>query len=164
MLTNYPEDKWEWEEAKRIAAPDWMLEALRMNPHYTGWAPGCDYMRDKGTSGWSSALYYDDWDSGHFGIDDLNIVSDFYFRVTETEYKDRKDRGNTTPARLELLFWALHPRKGASRGVVYRSVREKDLPNIFAYLAEAHKQNTERFARVLEEVKPATERLGEVAK
>lgn len=48
-------------------------------------------------------------------------------------------------ARLGLVLWVLHPRKGCSRGVDVKNVREDELPAVFAYLAEAAQRNADRF-------------------
>jgi hypothetical protein len=52
-------------------------------------------------------------------------------------------------ARLSLVLWMLHPRKGASRGVTVKDIREEDVPAVRAWLAEAAKANAARFERVV---------------
>lgn len=54
----------------------------------------------------------------------------------------------TDTARLVLTLWVLHPRKGCSRGVEVKDVRQEDLPAIYAYLREAAERNAERFSKV----------------
>lgn len=51
-------------------------------------------------------------------------------------------------ARLALVLWVLHPRKGASRGVEIREIRQDELPAVYAYLREAAARNAERFGRI----------------
>ena len=48
-------------------------------------------------------------------------------------------------AKLGLQMWFLHPRKGASRGVLIEEIHENELPEIYAYLREAAKRNEKRF-------------------
>jgi len=52
-------------------------------------------------------------------------------------------------AHLELTFWLLHPRKGASRGVTIKDVQETDLPAIYDFLKNASERNTDRFRKVV---------------
>lgn len=55
----------------------------------------------------------------------------------------------TAPAaHVELTLWRIHPRKGASRGVLIERVDQADLPAIFTWLREAAKRNAERFERL----------------
>lgn len=51
-------------------------------------------------------------------------------------------------ARVSLTLWILHPRKGCSRGVEISLVEQDDLPAIYAWLSEAAKRNSERFAAI----------------
>lgn len=51
-------------------------------------------------------------------------------------------------ARLSLVLWMLHPRKGASRGVEIKSVSEADLPKVYAWLRAAAERNADRFAKL----------------
>lgn len=66
------------EELKKMGAEDWMINAIMMNPDYTGWAPGDDYMTG---SGWAENYEYEDWKDFQFGLDDLNEVVNFYFDI-----------------------------------------------------------------------------------
>lgn len=54
-------------------------------------------------------------------------------------------------ARLELVLWWLHPRKGCSRGIEVREVQEHELPEVYAFLATAAQRSAERFAKVVEQ-------------
>ena len=48
-------------------------------------------------------------------------------------------------ARLGLVRWVLHPRKGASRGVVVKSIARAELPEVYAHLREAAAFNARMF-------------------
>lgn len=57
----------------------------------------------------------------------------------------------TAPAaKLGLVLWVLHPRKGASRGVEIQSIEQAELPAAFALLKKAAQRNAERFEKVLQ--------------
>ena len=51
-------------------------------------------------------------------------------------------------AKLGLVLWVLHPRKGASRGVHIKNIEEKELPKVLAFLRAARDRNSDRFARL----------------
>lgn len=51
-------------------------------------------------------------------------------------------------ARLSLVYWLCHPRKGASRGVEIARIDRSDLPEVKAFLQEARQRNIERFSGV----------------
>lgn len=58
----------------------------------------------------------------------------------------------TAPAaHASLTLWMLHPRKGCSRGVEIKTLKQEDLPAVFAWLKTAAERNAERFAAVLKE-------------
>jgi len=48
-------------------------------------------------------------------------------------------------ARLSLILWLIHPRKGASRGVAVNNIQYKDMPKILDFLREARDRNSDRF-------------------
>ena len=52
--------------------------------------------------------------------------------------------------RVDLILWVLHPRKGASRGVEIKDIKQSDLPGIFKYLQKAAARNATRFAKIQE--------------
>ena len=52
-------------------------------------------------------------------------------------------------ARLELVVWWLHPRKGASRGIEVREIQQAELPDVHAFLATAARRSAERFEKVV---------------
>lgn len=51
-------------------------------------------------------------------------------------------------ARVGLQLWYLHPRKGCSRGVYIKNIKEEELPEVFAYLLEAKERNNDRFGKI----------------
>jgi hypothetical protein len=51
-------------------------------------------------------------------------------------------------ARVGLQLWYLHPRKGCSRGVYIKNIKEEDLPSVFNYLLEARERNSDRFGKI----------------
>src|SRR5690606_19662190 len=50
---------------------------------------------------------------------------------------------------LALVYWLIHPRKGASRGVEIKNIKREQLPEVFAFLKEAHDRNAKRFSKVV---------------
>jgi len=52
-------------------------------------------------------------------------------------------------ARLGLVLWVLHPRKGASRGVDVRNVSREDIPGVLAFLRSAAERNAMRFSKLV---------------
>lgn len=51
-------------------------------------------------------------------------------------------------AKLGLQMWILHPRKGASRGVIINDVKQDELPKVVEYLKGAAERNAERFSKL----------------
>jgi hypothetical protein len=51
-------------------------------------------------------------------------------------------------ATVGLQLWYLHPRKGASRGVYVKQIKETDITRVIEYLKEAAKRNAERFSKL----------------
>jgi len=49
---------------------------------------------------------------------------------------------------LELQMWVIHPRKGASRGVLLTNIKEKEVPIVIEYLKTAAQRNADRFGRL----------------
>lgn len=81
-MRSMPDDDSDREELARLNAEPWMVECLSLNPSYTCWGPGEDYM-STGEKGWDSSQEYDTWDAfGPWGLNDLNEVVNFYFEVT----------------------------------------------------------------------------------
>jgi hypothetical protein len=132
--------EYELKAATEAGAPEWALAAIATSMHYSGWHPGDDYMRGPARPGeypsWSHAMVSDGWPADIiFEPGEMNRVVDFYFRWTE-------DHG------LCLLAWVLHPRKGASRGMEVRNVRQEHLPAVYAWLRAAAAVNAACFALV----------------
>ena len=248
------DDKYDTDELSRLQAKPWMIECLSLNPSYTCWGPGEDYM-STGDHGWATSKEVETWNEfGPWGLDDLNEVVNFDFEIERASEKceacdgsghnpetkkiadafyDFEERGvrwcdNITQdeadalvaegrfphgtrvhdrkvavsaeefnaenrrgargfghdainryiliearakrlgvhgqceaceghgsvftepaAKLGLVVWYLHPRKGCSRGVRIREIQRKQLPQVFAYLKEAAVRNADRFSKVV---------------
>lgn len=59
----------------------WMLDLLRMNPSYTHWGPGEDYMWVEKKEGWNSQVNLDKWTDFKWELDELNECPNFYFEL-----------------------------------------------------------------------------------
>lgn len=53
-------------------------------------------------------------------------------------------------AKVSLQLWMLHPRKGCSKGVYIKEIKQTDLPKVFEYLREADQRNQNRFKGIRE--------------
>lgn len=62
--------------------------------------------------------------------------------------KGHGDIHTSDHAKVSLVLWFIHPRKGCSRGVEIDSITEAELSEVFSYLKEAKKRNAQRFAKV----------------
>lgn len=51
-------------------------------------------------------------------------------------------------ATLSLQMWLLHPRKGASRGVYLKEIKENEVEKVINYLKEARERNYDRFSKL----------------
>lgn len=51
-------------------------------------------------------------------------------------------------AKLGLILWFIHPRKGCSRGVHIKEIKRETLPAVIEYLREAAKRNQNRFSKI----------------
>lgn len=51
-------------------------------------------------------------------------------------------------AKLGLQLWILHPRKGCSRGIYIKDVKQEELSTVIAHLKEAQNRNNERFSKL----------------
>jgi len=49
---------------------------------------------------------------------------------------------------LELQMWLIHPRKGASRGVLLTNIKEDEVSTVLAHLKNAAKRNADRFSKI----------------
>lgn len=47
-----------------------------------------------------------------------------------------------------LQLWILHPRKGCSRGVYIKQIKQENLPDVFAFLKNAAERNQKRFSKI----------------
>ncbi len=54
-----------------------------------------------------------------------------------------------TPAYLSLVYWLLHPRKGAGRGVEVNHIEREQLPEVYRFLSQAAERNAKRFEKVV---------------
>lgn len=82
-MRHYPEDEWDLEYAEGV--PEWMLEALRVNPDYCNWGVHEDYMMVGDSKGWDSSVAGQAWAKNSWQLDDLNEVVNFYFSVDKNE-------------------------------------------------------------------------------
>jgi len=65
------------------------------------------------------------------------------------EYCDGKGYNYITDkARLGLQLWFLHPRKGCSKGVYIKDIKQEELSKVIEYLKEAAQRNADRFSRL----------------
>lgn len=65
------------------------------------------------------------------------------------EHCEGKGRIYTEPkAKIGLQLWMLHPRKGCSRGVYIKDIKQEELSTVISHLKEAQKRNNERFAKL----------------
>lgn len=51
--------------------------------------------------------------------------------------------------RLAITFWILHPRKGCSRGVMVKNIKETELDKVKKYILDAKNRNNDRFSKVI---------------
>ena len=51
-------------------------------------------------------------------------------------------------AKLGLVLWILHPRKGCSRGIHIKEITQEQLPEVIKYLQAAAERNAERFLKL----------------
>lgn len=49
---------------------------------------------------------------------------------------------------IGLQMWFIHPRKGASRGIILKTIKEDEVPFIIEYLKEARTRNYDRFSKL----------------
>lgn len=49
---------------------------------------------------------------------------------------------------LGLVLWMLHPRKGCSRGIHIKEIRQDQLSEVFTYLRKAAQRNADRFSKI----------------
>lgn len=51
-------------------------------------------------------------------------------------------------AHLALQMWFIHPRKGSSRGVYLKNIKENEVDTVLKYLKEARDRNIDRFSKL----------------
>lgn len=126
----------------------WMTDCLTLNPTYTGWGNGCEYMWSEG-NGWDSELEFYRVNS-LFELDDLNELVHFYFYLDfpMNYMEDESPYDDNNPITLGLQMWLLHPRKGASRGAILHRICYEDLPVVLDYLRGARDRNQARFSQL----------------
>lgn len=88
----FPTDTYDFDDVARLAPPDWMMNALRMNPGYCNWGNHEDYMIKDG-HGWDSRQSVASSTEFTWGLDDLNEVVNFYFNITRPAHECRPCRG-----------------------------------------------------------------------
>jgi hypothetical protein len=95
------------------------------------------------------------WSLEGFGHDSINHFICVEARAKHLGVYGRCEKCNgkgyihTEPkAHLALQLWYLHPRKGASRGVLLNNVKENEFNKTVEYLQEAAKRNANRFSRL----------------
>lgn len=113
---------------------NWVKNLLEKNNTITSWGNGCEYMLYE-LGGWNEPILLDSVDE-LWKLNDLNELVDFYFENDNEEYG------------LSLQMWIIHPRKGASRGVALRNIKEKDVDIIIDYLNGAKERNSMRFEKL----------------
>ncbi|HEX5426572.1 MAG TPA: hypothetical protein VFW94_23695 [Candidatus Acidoferrales bacterium] len=63
----------------------------------------------------------------------------------------------TGPAFLGLTLWWLHPRKGCSRGIEVRNLRQREIPVVLNLLSRAAARNAQRFSAAVDAAKKHAE-------
>ncbi len=79
----YPEPDELHELEERLVQP-WQAELLKLNPSYCSWGNFEDYMIGK-DKGWAESQEVETWEE-RYGLDDLNEVVNFYFRVSRSSH------------------------------------------------------------------------------
>lgn len=80
-MRTYPEDASDSEELARLNVEPWQSDLLKLNPSYVFWGPHEDYMWKEG-EGWDSRITVARWKDNKIGLDELNEVANFYFKLT----------------------------------------------------------------------------------
>lgn len=102
-----------------------------------------------------SASTVNEWNKNGMGHDAINrwILIEARANALGVWGYCKKCDGNghiyTEPkAKLGLVLWVLHPRKGCSRGVHVKEIKKNEVNKIIDYLKEAEKRNTTRFSKL----------------
>lgn len=79
---------------------------------------------------------------------ELNNKNNGYFSHCK---KCKGHRRNFTEpeAKLGLVLWILHPRRGCSRGFHIKKIQREELPNVVKLLQEAAQRNSDRFSKLI---------------
>lgn len=76
-----PNSEWDRNDAQELNAEDWMLDLVQVNPSYTSWGPGQDYMAHT-KEGWGGNMVFKSWKKfGDFKLDEFNEIVNFYFEI-----------------------------------------------------------------------------------
>jgi len=93
------------------------------------------------------------WSKNGFGHDAINMWICVEARAKslgvygKCEICGGSGRLYTEPAaKLGLVLWIIHPRKGCSRGVHIKEIKKDEMPEVVAYLKAAAKRNADRFS------------------
>lgn len=102
-----------------------------------------------------TAKQVNEWSEKTFGHDSLNHYICVEVRAKRQgvyglcEHCNGKGYIYTEPkAKLGLQLWILHPRKGCSRGVYIKNIKQNDLPIAIEHLKKAAERNAERFSKL----------------
>lgn len=142
----YPNDLEDWKSITEcgLVYEVWQLNALKMNINYPFWGNYEDYMLNGGI--WDSPVELNNINE-LWVLDTYNELINFYFDL----YKDPND-GQT---KLGLQMWVIHPRKGASRGVYLKEIKnEEELNIVINYLINAKNRNYQRFNKLDNGIRP----------
>jgi hypothetical protein len=137
---------------------DALLESRRLHDLARNWVVG-----DDGQGRWVrndkkiTAEAVNEWSRGRgMGHDGINRgicikarLERFGIPKTCPACEGHGSRYTEPAARLALVLWWLHPRKGCSRGIEVGRIEREQLPEVYAYLKAAADRNAARFAKVV---------------
>lgn len=76
-----PEFDYDVKDLEELKVAPWMVEAIQLNPEYTGWGPGDDYMSGPEDS-YAANKKFSTWEEfGPWELDELNELVNFYFEL-----------------------------------------------------------------------------------
>lgn len=140
MMIRHLDDIQYYRDELDMEIPEWIFNAIKLNPDYCAWGSFEDYMIARGQ--WNSPVVADNIIGGLWGLDNLNEVVNFYFVAQTNEHIYGDDE-----IHMGLQLWVIHPRKGASRGVFIKDIADEDeLKLAIEYLKGARQRNYDRFA------------------
>lgn len=118
-MRSYPDDEWDLKELNRLNAETWQTDMLRLNPDYTSWGPGEDYMASTKDEGWGASKVHATWaEFGPWHLDDLNELVHFYFEVNRENMECPSCRGsgyNPETEKISEAFYNLDRRSDLTR-------------------------------------------------